>query len=133
MCGRVQAKLCINTGQLTDEHSKARAVPAAIVGEIGPDFPMGGNGGVYPNGYYKGKVGNDVNDKGNVLPEMEYFVAENVSAESYTDCGDDEEGSMPFGKCVGLISKGDERLDNSAHEENTCRVGLGTQSLHLTR
>lgn len=60
-----------------------------MVSKTGPDFLVGGGRGIHPDRDYKGKVGQDVDYKGDILPEIEKLVAKNVSGESYTDCGDD--------------------------------------------
>ena len=114
----VESKLRVNTRQLTNQHGKAWANPSAIVGEIAPDFFVGGSGSIDPNGDDEGKVSEYVDREGNVLPKMQHFVAKYISAKSYSDCSDNKEPGMPSGECVGFVVDGDEGLDDSANEIN---------------
>ncbi len=69
---------------------------------------MGDSGGIHPDRNYKSKVGDDVDRKGVVLPDVEDFVAKHIPTESYADCSDDEESSVPSRKCIGFVVDGDQ-------------------------
>ena len=60
-----------------------------------------------------------MNRKDDVLPEMEDFMAVNISTERYADCPDRYQRSMPCGECIVDIVEGNNTLNCRANKEDS--------------
>ena len=119
---RVKTQLSVDAGQLTNKYGKARAVPPAIVGKFSPNLRVSCGWTVHPDGDDEGKVGQNMDREGKVLPEMEHLVTKDVPTEGDGHCRDDEQSGLVPGKRVGFVVDRNERLNESSDQEDTDRI-----------
>ena len=77
---------------------------------------------IYPDRNYEAKIGDDVDAKDRILPEVKNLCAEDVSDEGDANRTNDQESGMPCRKRVAGIVDRDDRLDQCTHEKDAQRI-----------